>query len=40
MVAEKGFRRLQGYELLPKVAEGVEFKDGIEVVKVSRSYAA
>lgn len=40
MVAEKGFRRLQGYELMAKVAEGVEFKDGIEVVKVSRSYAA
>jgi len=40
MVAEKGFRRLQGYELMAKVDEGVEFKDGIEVVKVSRSYAA
>ena len=40
MVAEKGFRRLQGYELLPKVAKGIEFNYGIEVVKVSRSCAA
>jgi len=40
MVAEKGFRRLQGYEPVAKVADGVEFKDWIEVVKVSSSYTA
>ncbi|MDA1129782.1 MAG: IS256 family transposase, partial [Chloroflexi bacterium] len=40
MVAEKSFRRLRGHALLPKVAEGAEFRDGIEVPKVSRGYAA
>ena len=40
MVAEKSFRRLRGHALLPKVAEGAQFRDGIEVPKVSRGCAA
>lgn len=40
MVAEKSFRKLHGYELLAKVAEGVEFKDGTEVVAIPRRNAA
>ena len=32
-VAEKGWRRLRGFQLLSKVALGVKFKDGEEVIK-------
>lgn len=32
-VAEKGWRRLRGCQLLPKVVAGVKFKDGEEVIK-------
>jgi putative transposase len=31
--AEKSWRRLDGYNQLPKVILGVKFTDGIEVVK-------
>jgi putative transposase len=31
--AEKSWRRLKGYSLLPKVILGVKFNDGIEIVK-------
>jgi transposase-like protein len=37
--AEKSWRRLKGYSLLPKVILGVKFNDGIEIVK-SQSQAA
>lgn len=40
MVAEKSFRRLRAHDLLPKVADGVEFKDGIEVVRLEKRRAA
>ena len=32
-VAEKGWRRLRGFQLLSKVVAGVKFKDGEEVIK-------
>ena len=31
MCAEKRWRRLRGFEHLPKVIEGVKFRDGVEV---------
>jgi transposase-like protein len=31
--AEKGWRRLRGFQLLSKVVAGVKFKDGEEVIK-------
>ena len=34
--AEKGWRRLQGFDYLAKVIEGVQFKDGIEVIPETR----
>lgn len=40
MVAEQSFRRLRAYDLLTKVADGIEFKDGIEVVKLEKRRAA
>ena len=39
-IAEKSFRRLSGYELVPHVAEGVEVMGGIEALEAARSYAA
>ena len=33
MIAQKGWRRLKGSKLLSKVASGVKFKDGEEVIK-------
>jgi putative transposase len=38
--AEKSWRRLKGYALLPKVVLGVKFNDGIEVVKSQTQTAA
>lgn len=34
--AEKGWRKLRGYELISKVIEGVKFKDGEEVLGVEK----
>jgi putative transposase len=39
-VAEKSWRRLKGYNLLPKVILGVKFNDGIEVVRSQSQTAA
>ncbi len=38
--AEKSWRRLKGYGLLPKVVHGVKFNDGIEVVTSQTQTAA
>jgi putative transposase len=38
--AEKSWRRLKGYSLLPKVFLGVKFNDGIEIVKSPSQTAA
>ena len=38
--AEKSWRRLKGYALLPKVVRGVKFNDGIEVVTSQTQTAA
>ena len=38
--AEKSWRRLKGYALLPKVVRGVKFNDGIEVVTSQTQIAA
>jgi putative transposase len=38
--AEKSWRRLKGYSLLPKVTLGVKFNDGIEIVKSQSQTAA
>jgi putative transposase len=38
--AEKNWRRLKGYSLLPKVILGVKFNDGIEIVKSQSQTAA
>jgi len=38
--AEKSWRRLKGYTLLPKVILGVKFNDGIEIVKSQSQTAA
>lgn len=38
--AAKTWRRLKGDKLLPKVAEGVTFKDGIEAIEQSTNVAA
>jgi putative transposase len=38
--AEKSWRRLKGYSLLPKVVLGVKFNDGIEIVKSQSQTAA
>jgi len=38
--AEKSWRRLKGYDLLPKVVLGVKFNDGIEVVRSQTQTAA
>jgi len=39
MAASRTWRRLQGQNQLPKVINGVEFKDGIEVVAEIKSAA-
>jgi putative transposase len=38
--AEKSWRRLKGYALLPKVLLGVKFNDGIEIVRSQTQTAA
>jgi putative transposase len=38
--AEKSWRRIKGYALLPKVVLGVKFNDGIEVVRLQTQTAA
>ena len=38
--AEKSWRRLKGYSLLPKVILGLKFNDGIEIVKSQSQTAA
>ncbi len=38
--AEKSWRRLKGYSLLPKVVLGVKFNDGIEVIRSESQTAA
>jgi putative transposase len=38
--AEKSWRRLKGYALLPKVVLGIKFNDGIEVVRSQTQTAA
>jgi len=40
MTAVKTWRRLKGDKLLPKVVEGVTFKDGVETVEQSTNVAA
>ena len=40
LVAEKNFRRLKARQLLPEVADGAEYKDGVRVVRQPESYAA
>jgi putative transposase len=39
MAASKTWRRLKGENQLPKVINGVKFKDGIEVVQEVKSAA-
>ena len=36
----KTWRRLKGENQLPKVAQGVKFQNGIEVIKMSAHHAA
>jgi hypothetical protein len=38
--AQKSWRRLRGYNQLPKVVQGVKFADGIEVVRSQAQAAA
>ena len=38
--AQKSWRRLCGYNQLPKLIEGVKFTDGIEVVRPQAQAAA
>jgi transposase-like protein len=38
--AQKSWRRLRGYNQLPKVVQGVKFNDGIEVVRPQAQAAA
>jgi len=38
--AQKSWRRLRGYNQLPKVIQGVKFTDGIEVVRSQAQAAA
>jgi len=40
MTAAKTWRRLKGDKLLPKVVEGVTFKDGIQAIEQSTNVAA
>ena len=40
MVAESAFRRLDHPELLPEIAEGAKYRDGIRVVKSKTEAAA
>lgn len=40
LVAEKNFRRLKSWWLLPDVAEGAEYRDGVRVIDQPESYAA
>ena len=38
--AEKSWRRLNGYNQLPKLVQGVDFLDGIEAVRHQSQAAA
>jgi len=38
--AQKSWRRLRGYNQLPKLIQGVRFTDGIEVVRPQDQAAA
>ncbi|MCH7825133.1 MAG: transposase [Acidobacteria bacterium] len=40
LVAEKNFRRLKARHLLPEVADGAEYKDGVRIARRPESYAA
>jgi len=40
MAASKTWRRLNGEKQLPKVIEGVRFKDGLEVIETPSRNAA
>ena len=40
MAAAKTWRRLKGRNQLPKVIEGVTFKDGVEVITNDTKHAA
>ena len=40
MAAAKTWRRLKGQNQLPKVIEGVTFKDGVEVITNDAKHAA
>ena len=40
LVAEKNFRRLKARHLLPEVADGAEYRDGVRGVRRPESYAA
>ena len=40
MAAAKTWRRLKGQNQLPKVLEGVTFKDGVEVITNDAKHAA
>jgi len=37
---QKSWRRLRGYNQLPKIVQGVKFSDGIEVVRSQDQAAA
>jgi putative transposase len=39
MAASKTWRRLQGQNQLPKVVDGVKFRDGIEIASDQKSAA-
>jgi len=40
MAAAKTWRRLKGYNQLPKLIEGVKFRDGIEIMRNFNNAAA
>ena len=40
MAAAKTWRRLKGQNQMPKVIEGVTFKDGVEVITNNAKHAA
>lgn len=40
MAASKNWRRLNGEKQLPKVIQGVKFRDGIEVIEAQSQNAA
>ena len=40
LVAEKNFHRLKARQLLPEVADGALYKNGVRVVRRPEGYAA